>query len=113
MIKRRTAKSRFTRAVKGLRVWCRNNRHLPLGVQHAMLVRKLRGHFNYYGITGNYEALARFQWEVRRTWRKWLGRRSQRGGIPWEDYERLLNRYPLPPPRVVHSFYRPLAKPVA
>ena len=73
VIKRRTAKSRFTRAVKGVRVWCRTNRHLPLAVQHAMLVRKLRGHFGYYGITGNYEALARFQWEVRRTWHKWLG----------------------------------------
>ncbi|MDP6513735.1 MAG: group II intron reverse transcriptase/maturase [SAR202 cluster bacterium] len=112
VIKRRTAKSRFTRAVKGVRGWCRTNRHLPLAVQHGMLVRKLRGHFNYYGITGNYEALARFQWEVRRTWHKWLGRRSQRGRIPWDDYERLLRRYPLPSPRVVHSTSRPLAKPV-
>ena len=92
MIKRRTAKSRFTRAVKGGRGWCRTNRHLPIAVQHEMLVRKLRGHFNYYGITGTCEALARFQWEVRRTWHKWLGRRSQRGRIPWDDYERLLRR---------------------
>jgi hypothetical protein len=62
------------------------------------LCQKLRGHFGYYGITGNYEALARFWWEVRRTWSKWLGRRSQRGRMSWEDFERLLVRYPLPPP---------------
>ena len=60
VIKRRTAKSRFTRAVKGVHAWCWTHRHLPLVVQHTMLVRKLLGHFNSYGITGNYEALARF-----------------------------------------------------
>ena len=112
VIKRRTAKSRFTQAVRALRTWCRNNRHLPLTVQHAVLITKLRGHYNYYGITGNYEALARYQWEVRRIWHKWLGRRSQRAHLVWEKYERLLHRYPLPWPRVVHSV-RPLAKSVA
>ncbi len=112
VVKRRTAKSRFTRAIKATRVWCRSHRHLPPAVQHAALCQKLRGHFSYYGITGNYEALARFWWEVRRTWRKWLGRRSQRGWLSWGKYQRFLARYPLPPPRVVHSVYRPLAKSV-
>lgn len=109
VIKRMTAKSRFTRAIRAIRVWCRNNRHLPLAVQHAMLTAKLRGHFNYYGVTGNHDALARFQWEVRRVWYKWLCRRSQRGRMSWERYERLLKRYPLPPPRITQH---PLAKPV-
>ncbi len=112
VVKRRTARSRFTRAIKATRVWCRSHRHLPPAEQHNALRRKLRGHFSYYGITGNYEALARFWWEVRRTWHKWLGRRSQRGRLSWEKYQRFLNRYPLPPPRVVHSVYRPSAKPV-
>jgi group II intron reverse transcriptase/maturase len=112
VVKRRTAKSRFTRAVKAVRVWCRNHRHLPLALQHTALCQKLRGHFSYYGITGNHAALARFWWEVRRTWHKWLGRRSQRGGMAWEDYQRLLRRYPLPLPRVVHSVYHPSARTV-
>jgi group II intron reverse transcriptase/maturase len=107
VIKRRTAKGRFSRAIAAVRRWCRSFCHRPLAEQHATLVRKLRGHFTYYGITGNYEALARFQWEVRRAWHKWLGRRSQRGRFPWVAYERLLCRYPLPPPRIMHSVYRP------
>ena len=45
-------------------------------------------------------------------WHKRLGRRSQRVRIPQEDYERLLNRYSLPPPRLLHSVYRLLAKSV-
>ena len=112
VVKRGTVKSRFTRAVKAVRMWCRRHRHLPLALQHNALCQKLRGHFGYYGLTGNYEALARFWWEVRRTWYKWLCRRSQRGRMSWDDFQRLLGRYSLPPPKVVHSVYRPSAKPV-
>ena len=68
--------------------------------------RKLRGHYAYYGITGNALALRRFRYEVERLWRKWLGRRSWSGRMPWERFKRLLENYPLPPVRVVHSVYR-------
>ena len=110
VVKRRTMKSRFTRAVKAVRLWCRQHRHHPVEAQQKALVQKLRGHHSYYGITGNSDALARFHWMVRRIWHKWLGRRSQRGRMSWDRYQLLLDRYPLPPPRVVHSVYRPLAK---
>ena len=52
------------------------------------------------------QALHRFQFEVERLWRKWLGRRSWRGRMTWERFARLRNTYPLPPARVVHSVYR-------
>ena len=61
-----TAKSRFTRSAKAVRLWCQRHRYLPLVQQHSALCQKLRGHFGYYGITGNHAALARFRWEVRR-----------------------------------------------
>ena len=49
------------RAEEEVRVgqWCRRNRHKSLPEQHAALSRKLRGHYAYYGITGNSAALAR------------------------------------------------------
>ena len=81
MVKQKTARSRFTRTVKAIRAWCRDHRHLPLAAQRAMLAQKLRGHFNYYGITGNSEALERVHLEARRGWQKWLSRRSQRGRL--------------------------------
>ena len=59
---------------------------------------KLRGHYAYYGITGNLRALRRLRAEVERVWRKWLNRRAQRGGMTWERFAQLRERYPLPKP---------------
>ena len=73
--------------------------------QHRLLSLKLRGHFNYYGLTGNRQALANFQRQVSRIWRKWLSRRHRSRLMRWEHFQRLMERYPLPPPRVVHSVY--------
>ena len=105
-VKRKTAKDRFSRALKAIGQWCRNHRHWKLRDQQAALSRKLRGHYAYYGITGNFQALNRFRFEVERLWRKWLGRRSWRGRMTWVRFGRLRNNYPLPPARVVHSVYR-------
>jgi len=111
VVKQNTSKSRFNRAVKATADWCRRHRHLPVPDQHKILSHKLRGHFNYFGITGNSEALGRFRTAVGRLWRKWLDRRSQRRHMPWPRFERLLRKYPLPPPIAVHSLYRLAAKP--
>jgi RNA-directed DNA polymerase len=110
-IKRKTAKERFVRALRAVREWCRRHRHLPVAEQHARLSRKLRGHYAYYGITGNAPALGRLLRLVGRVWRFWLCRRSQRAPKPWWRFNRLLARYPLPPVRVVHSVYRCAANP--
>lgn len=111
VVKRKTAKSRFARAVKSISLWCRRFRHRPVREQHDSLQRKLQGHYGYYGITGNMAALSRFRQAVEREWRKWLHRRSQKRRMPWRRFKRLLTRYPLPRPRVVHSSLRCTAKP--
>ena len=106
VVKRKTAQDRFSRALKGIGQWCRNHRHWKLRDQQAALSRKLRGHYAYYGITGNFLALHRFRYEIERLWRKWLGRRSHRGRMTWDRFARLRRTYPLPAARVVHSVYR-------
>jgi group II intron reverse transcriptase/maturase len=110
VVKRKTAKDRFRRTLRRIATWCRLNRHLPIKEQHAALVRKLRGHDAYYGITGNASALAVLRYWVRRIWRKWLNRRSWKSRMTWARMDRLLGFLPLPPARVVHSIYR-VAKP--
>jgi group II intron reverse transcriptase/maturase len=110
MVKRKTASSRFTRALRAINTWCRSYRHFPVKEQHASLRRKLQGHYAYYGLTGNGGALADFKHKAERVWRKWLARRNNRG-MPWERFAQLLKRYPLPPARVVHSVYRLAANP--
>jgi RNA-directed DNA polymerase len=105
VIKRRTARSRLRRALVQVALWCRVNRHQRVNEQQRSLNLKLRGHYGYYGITGNFHALKCFTRGVRVTWRKWLNRRSQRAKMSWERFSRLLQRYPLLPPRVVQSVY--------
>lgn len=110
VIKRKTMRARLSRTLKRISMWCSVNRHLPIKEQHAMLSRKLRGHDAYYGITGNARALSLLRPLVARIWQKWLNRRSWKAALTWTRMNRLLEVFPLPPPRVVHSVYR-LAKP--
>jgi hypothetical protein len=100
-VRRRTSPSRFSRALKRIAAWCKYHRHDPLGTQQHALGQKLRGHFGYFGIIGNFEALRRFRFWVIRAWRKWLSRRSGRGLVTWERMLALQERYPLPEPRIV------------
>ena len=103
VVKRKTASNRFARALKRVVEWCRDNRHWPVKQQHATLTLKLKGHYAYYGITGNGNALERFRYAVERSWKKWLWRRSSRTRGGWEAFDRIRERYPLPAVRVVHS----------
>jgi len=105
VIRRKTMNKRLTRGLKAISQWCRKNRHEPMLEQVAQLGRKLKGHFGYYGLTGNMQALQRFRWEVIRIWRKWLGRRGDPKGMPWPRMLQLLKFFYLPSARVVHSIY--------
>jgi len=60
VVKRKTAGSRYRRALKRIADWCQRNRHLPIAEQHQTLGQKLRGHYAYYGgVMGNLRSLAR------------------------------------------------------
>jgi RNA-directed DNA polymerase len=99
VVKRKTAGSRFRRAVKKIAAWCRLNRHLALREQHRTLTQKLRGHYQYYGVIGNLDSLKRFYYEVVCVWRKWLSRRKRRGQLPWQRFLGWLKVFRLPWPR--------------
>jgi hypothetical protein len=70
-------------------------------MQQQGLAQKLRGHYAYFGVTANYAALQRLLREVQRAWRQWLSRRSRAGSYSWERMRALLERLPLPPPRIM------------
>jgi hypothetical protein len=101
IVAQRTAKDRLCRALRRLHEWCRRHRHDPVDAQHRMLVKKLEGHYGYYGITGNFSALAKLHYLAERIWRTALARRSQQT-LPWEKMRRILKRFPLPRPHIVH-----------
>jgi len=109
-VKRQTSSSRFSRAVKKIAEWCRWNRHQPFREQHRGLSQKLRGHDAYYGIAGNFRALKCLRVVVERLWKKWLDRRGA-AARSWDWFAEVLERFPLPPPRVVHSIHRSAVNP--
>lgn len=96
----RTASKALRRSGRAIWEWCRRYRHLPVAVQHLKLVSKLRGHYQFYGIRGNWRQLDRFVRLVEVAWKYWLSRRDQRGQVSWYRFKLLLRRYPLPPPRL-------------
>jgi RNA-directed DNA polymerase len=109
VVKRTTSKSRFRRGLQELSRWCRFNRHQEITTQHQKLSQKLKGHFAYYGITGNSSALGRFRSAATEIWRHWLSRRRRGRDMPWDRMLRLLKRHPLPPAIAIHSVCRPVA----
>jgi len=102
----KTRRVRLSRAIRSASEWCRCHRHLPVKEQHAALKRRIQGHFNYFGVNGNIGSLKQLVAQVRRSWHKWLNRRSQRARLTWERYEDLLRDFPLPTPRIVVSIWR-------
>lgn len=96
----KTRSARLRRSIQAVADWCRRNRHLPVRVQHAALARRVRGHLNYFGVSGNIRSLVLFVNEVKYLWLKWLRRRSNRTRLTWETFKPLLVRFPLPSPRI-------------
>jgi group II intron reverse transcriptase/maturase len=101
VVKQKTAAGRFSRTMRSINVWCRLNRHSPIADQQQTLNAKLRGHYGYYGITGNIEALSRLQYAMVYRWWKWLSRRSYAGRLSWKEMAAILKRFPLARPRIM------------
>lgn len=106
VVRHKTSRKKYQDAVKRLKEWMRsmkNQRALP--DLWNTLALKLRGHYQYYGISGNTRKLQSFCFETERLAFKWLNRRSQRKSWNWEQFHRYLERYPLPKPRIAYTLY--------
>lgn len=96
----KTRTSRLRRTIQAVADWCRRYRHLPVKVQHDALRRRIEGHINYFGVNGNARSLLLLIEEAKRSWLKWLRRRSQRTRLTWERFSAVLERFPFPRPRI-------------
>ena len=106
VLKHKTASSRLCRALRAINRWCREHRHAPLLEQQRTLSRKLRGHFNFYGISSNSRSLHMYSEQIRRYWFKWLNRRQRRrNSLSWQQYEDLLRCFPLVKPYIACKLY--------
>jgi len=96
----KTRSASLRRFLRSVYDWCRRYRHSSVKDQHAALTRRIRGHFNYFGVSGNFYCLLLVIEQAKRSWYKWLCRRSQRKRLTWERFADLLRDFPLPVPRI-------------
>lgn len=97
---RRTMSKRLSRALNGIRLYCRKTLTVPIRIQWQGLCTRMRGHYQYYGIRGNSDGLSRYAYQVALVWRRWLCRRAGHAKLSWDWFRRVRLRYPLPPPRL-------------
>jgi hypothetical protein len=101
-VKLRTARKKLQGACRRIKEWIKENRHLKgVGFIKA-LNRKLQGHFNYYNVPGNLQALWRFyRWAVECAF-KWLNRRGgKRKSFSWSVFTRAIDRLGIARPKMV------------
>jgi len=103
-----TCKKKFRSKVKAMKEWIKYNRVLPVGEMIKKINQKLRGHYQYYGVTDNTNSVKSYLNAV--TWLlfKWLNRRSQRRSYTLDTfYNGLLKTFPLLEPTIsISLFYR-------
>jgi hypothetical protein len=103
---RTTSRKKFTAKCREMNRWLKDIRNaVPTKDWWKILQAKIRGHYQYYGISENYAGVRRFYNATIRMVRKWMNRRSQKRKMSWEGFTEYLGHYPLPKPRIVHSFY--------
>lgn len=103
---RKTSAKKFRAKCKDLNLWLKSIRNLlPTKEWWKILKAKLRGHFEYYGVSGNYPSIAKYYSIAMRQTLKWLNRRSQKRKMNWWDFNKYVERHPLPRPRINHIFY--------
>jgi len=106
MVNRLTSRKRFAKRCREMNAWLKGTRNrLPAKEWWRTLRQKLRGHYEYYGISGNMWSLRRYYGAVVRMVRKWLNRRSQRRIYYWKRFQVYLTRFPLPTPRITHNMF--------
>jgi len=103
---RTTDRKKFTAKLKTMNDWLKAIRNIAAVKEWwSTLGAKLRGHFQYYGVSGNFRGMKRFYFLTIRMVFKWLNRRSQKKSYNWERFAKYLRRYPLPTPKIYHNLY--------
>ena len=103
---RKTDRKKFKEKKKAMNIWLKSMRNATKVKNWWQKLRaKLRGHFRYYGVSGNFRGIRRFYYQVIKLVFKWLNRRSQKKSFNWDQFKKYLQRYPLPEPKIYHNMY--------
>jgi group II intron reverse transcriptase/maturase len=102
----KTNGKRMRRNLKNMNSWIKSVRNLmKIKDIWELLKVKLQGHYNYYGISGNFPSVNYFYYKTILLVYKWLNRRSWKRSFNWESFNQYLNTYPLPKPKLMFQIY--------
>ncbi|WP_028581646.1 RNA-dependent RNA polymerase family protein, partial [Desulfogranum japonicum] len=104
-MKRVTARKKFIAKLKIFKDWLKKARIMKTKDLWKTAKAKLTGHYNYYGVTDNFPGIKRFFEGVKKLLFKWLNRRGKRNCLNWEKFNIMLERFPLPKPRIMVSMF--------
>lgn len=97
----KTSGKKYRNKLKAMNNWIKQNRNLPIQLMISKLNMKLRGHYQYYGVTDNTRKIKDFYDKTMQMLYKWLNKRSQRRSYTWESYRYgLLKTLPLQSPTI-------------
>lgn len=102
----KTSKENLKKGLQEIKIWLKKIRCMkPMKEWWPVLVAKLRGHYAYFGLSGNYRGIKQFYNQVISLVYKWQNRRSQKRSMNWKQFLEYLNWYPLPKPRIYVDMY--------
>lgn len=102
----KTSKENLRRKLKETKEWLKKMRcQVKLKELWPILKSKLIGHYNYFGVSGNYHCLKQFYSMIFSLVFKWINRRSQKKSMSFEIYCNYLQYNPLPMPRICYALY--------
>jgi len=104
-LKRKTAKKKFRQKLRGMKDWLRANLTTRIAEVWQTLNRKLQGHYQYYGVSDNWDYLLSYRDSVIELVSRWIGRRSQRSMSRTKFYKQYLPRHSLARPRRLTNLF--------
>jgi len=105
-IGRKTDRKKFIAKMKEMNAWLKSVRsYLPIKEWWQVLIAKLRGHYQYYGVSENSRGIAQYYCAVTKLVFKWINRRSQKKSMTWDQFKIYCARHVLPKPRIYFNLY--------
>jgi group II intron reverse transcriptase/maturase len=91
----KTEKTRFKRGMQKIKALVQEIMHYPLKEQMKRINQFMRGHYAYYGMGGNLQALRKIYHHAEKSWRIALSKRSQKSYVTWEKFSQIRELYPI------------------
>lgn len=82
----KTSRKKFRSKIEAMKVWIKIYRAISLEQIFKIVNAKLRGHYQYYGVTENTKEVKSFLMQTKWLLFKWLNRRSQRRSYTMDTF---------------------------